>query len=79
MKKTSFLLGIIFSLAGIASQAKDFTLLSPDKHLKVTVTDGNNLLTYSVYHNDSLILKSNQIGLVTLDKQPTAGTAVKVV
>ena len=78
MKKTSFFFGIIFSLVGIASQAKDFTLLSPDKHLKVTVTDGNNLLTYSVYHNDSLILKSNQIGLVTLDKQLTAGTAVKV-
>ena len=78
MKKTSFFFGIIFSFVGIASQAKDFTLLSPDKHLKVTVTDGNDLLTYSVYHNDSLILKSNQIGLVTLDKQLTAGTAVKV-
>ena len=78
MKKTSFFFGIIFSIVGIASQAKDFTLLSPDKHLKVTVTDGNDLLTYSVYHNDSLILKSNQIGLVTLDKQLTAGTAVKV-
>ena len=78
MKKTSFFFGIIFSLIGITSQAKDYTLLSPDKHLKVTVTDGNSLLTYSVYHNDSLILKSNQIGLVTLDRQLTAGTAVKV-
>ena len=73
MKKTSFFFGIIFSLIGITSQAKDYTLLSPDKHLKVTVTDGNSLLTYSVYHNDSLILKSNQIGLVTLDRQLTAG------
>ena len=42
MKKTSFFFGIIFSIVGIASQAKDFTLLSPDKHLKVTVTDGND-------------------------------------
>ena len=78
MKKTSFFLGIIFSLVGIASQAKDYTLLSPDKHLKVTVTDGNSLLTYSVYHNNSLILKSSQIGLVALDEQLTAGKAVKV-
>ena len=78
MKKTSFFLGIIFSLVGIVSQAKDYTLLSPDKHLKVTVTDGNSLLTYSVYHNNSLILKSSQIGLVALDEQLTAGKAVKV-
>ena len=79
MKKTSLFIGFILTcLIGMPSFAKDYTLFSPDKQLKIEVTDGNNLLTYSIYHKNSLILVKNQIGLVGLDKPLAAGKAIKV-
>lgn len=79
MKKTLYI-GLILGCCTWASvYGKDYTVWSPDKQLKVEVTDGDSLLTYSVYHKNSLILNNNQIGLVGLEKQLISGKATKVV
>ena len=79
MKKTLFIGFILGCAACMSAYGKDYTILSPDKQLKIEVTDeDNDLLTYSVYHKNSLILKNNRIGLVGLDGQLSSGKAVKI-
>ena len=79
MRKTLFIGFILGCTAWMSAYGKNYTLLSPDKQLKIEVTDENSdLLTYSVYHKNSLILKNNRIGLVGLDGQLASGKAVKI-
>lgn len=80
MKKTFLFIAFILTCwTGNFVYGKNFTATSPDKQLKVEVTDGGDLLTYSVYHKNSLIVKNCEIGLVGLDESLIAGTVAKVV
>ena len=80
MKKTFLFIAFILTCwTGNFVYGKNFTATSPDKQLKVEVTDGGDLLTYSVYHKNSLIVKNCEIGLVGLDEPLIAGTVATVV
>ena len=43
--------------------SKIYTLLSPDKDIKVEITTGEKELSYSIFHKDELIMKDSKIGL----------------
>jgi len=50
----------VLCLCTLNSVAKEFIVTSPDGRLKAVVVDG---ITYSVYCDDQLLMKDNQIGL----------------
>ena len=52
--------------ATVCVQAKDYTVLSPDGHLSVTVQTGNSL-TYSVARDGIQLLEPSSIGLTLAD------------
>ena len=66
MRKIALLFAL---LAGFTAAAKDYTLLSPDGRLQVTVQAGNTL-TYSVSYNGQLLISPSEIGLTLEDGTP---------
>ena len=63
MKK---ILALFALFAAFSAAAKDYTLLSPDGHLKINVRDGATL-TYSVSYNGTELITPSEIGLTLED------------
>ena len=63
MKKILVLFAL---LAAFSAAAKDYTLLSPDGRLKISVQDGTTL-TYSVSYNGTVLINPSEIGLTLED------------
>ena len=64
------LLLIISTNIGFAQ--KKYTLESPDKNIKVEITAGKDVLTYSVMHNETVIINDSPITMA-LDNGTTLG------
>ena len=64
MKKLVTLLALC--AAAVWAQAKDYTVVSPDGHLSVTVQTGKSL-TYSVQRDGIALLSPSSIGLTLED------------
>lgn len=79
MKKTIYIGLVLGWCVGTSMYSKNYTVCSPNKQIKVEVTDGDSVLTYSVYHKNSLILDNSKIGLVGLNKPLISGKETKVV
>ena len=63
MKKILVLFAL---LAAFSAAAKDYTLLSPDGRLKISIRDGATL-TYSVSYNGTELINPSEIGLTLED------------
>ena len=65
MKQTFLSIALLFA-AALSLGAKDYTLVSPDGHLRLAVRDGK-ALTYSLSLDDQLLLDDSPIGLTLAD------------
>lgn len=61
--KTRTLLPCLFLLHALLMQAEDFTVASPDGHLKATVSLSEGKLSYSVSRDDRTIVSESPLGL----------------
>lgn len=68
MKIKSFIIClIILSISNLINAQKKYTLQSPDKRTNVSITIGNDFLTYSVTQDDVIIINDSPITMELID------------
>lgn len=68
MKIKSFIICLIFlSISNLIYAQKKYTLQSPDKRTNVSITIGNDFLTYSVIQDDVIIINDSPITMELSD------------
>ena len=72
MKNTSLIVSAVLWLCSclsmMAAGNKVYVVQSPDKQVKVEISAGTDGLIYSVYHKDSLPLKSETITILSQNR-----------
>ena len=73
MKINKIIISLLLTIStNIGFAQKKYTLESPDKNIKVEITAGKDVLTYSVMHNEIVIINDSPITMA-LDNGTTLG------
>lgn len=70
MKKSIYVLMLVWVSFALGAKEKNYTLLSPDGKIEVVLSLGNQL-NFAVKHNEQVLLARSPIGLVLHDEKTT--------